>query len=246
MDLFRRPPRTKYWACALLAVCLVGCASGSGVKGGWKVRDVVQAPDDPVRLLGKDNKTLVAEVSRSKLQMIADTERRIQAAANVQVELLIVHTKEANAFAWRKDGENYIGITLPMLKLLKRDQDQYAALFGHKVGHIVKNHTDANRQRVTVFNVLQVAARVALSVAGAPFGSGYMVNIGAGVVNAKFSRDQEREADALGVAYLYAAGFDRKVPFACTRGCYRAKRTRRCHSCAVIHREKNASKQSRR
>jgi predicted Zn-dependent protease len=199
---------TQHVACALLAICLVGCASGSGVKGGWNVRDAMQAPDDPVPLLGKDNKTVVAEISRARLQMIADTERRIQEAANVRVELLIVHAKEANAFAWRKDEVNYVAITLPMLKLLKRDQDQYAALFGHEVGHIVKNHADANKQRATVLNVLQIAGRVALSAVGAPFGSGYALGIGASTVNAKFSRDQEREADAVSVAYLYEAGFD--------------------------------------
>ena len=198
----------QHVACVLLVICLGGCASGSGVKGGWKVADAMQAPDDPVRLLAKDNKTVVAEISRGRLHMIADTERRIQEAANVQVELLIVYAKEANAFAWHKDDVNYVGITLPMLKLLKRDQDQYAALFGHEVGHIVKNHTDANKQRAAVLNVLRIAGRVALSVVGAPFGSGYALGIGAKTVNAKFTRDQEREADALGVAYLYEAGFD--------------------------------------
>ena len=115
----------RHVACALLAICLVGCASGSGVKGGWKVRDAMQAPDDPVRFLAKDGKTVVAEISRARLQMVADTERRIEEAAKVQVELVIVSAKEANAYAWRKDDVHYVGITVPMLKLLKRDQDQY-------------------------------------------------------------------------------------------------------------------------
>ena len=198
----------RHVACALLAICLVGCASGSGVKGGWKVRDAMQAPDDPVRFLAKDGKTVVAEISRARLQMVADTERRIEEAAKVQVELVIVSAKEANAYAWRKDDVHYVGITVPMLKLLKRDQDQYAALFGHEVGHVVKNHADANQQRAALLNVLRVAGSVALSVVGAPFGSGYALGIGASTINAKFTRDQEREADALSVAYLYAAGFD--------------------------------------
>jgi len=198
---------TRYWACALLVACLTGCASGGGVKGGWKVQEVIQGPDDPVRLLGKD-KVVVAEISRSRLQMIADTERRIQEAAHVQVELLIVQSKEANAFAWRKDNVNYVGITLPMLKLLKRDQDQYAALFGHEVGHIVKNHAGANENRAGVLNVLHVVGSVALGVVGAPFGSGYLLGFGTRVINAKFTRDQEREADALSVTYLFQAGFD--------------------------------------
>jgi len=205
--LFGRP--SARLLCVLAAVCLVGCASGGGgVKGGWKIQDVLQAPDDPVRLLGKDNKTVVAEVSRSRLRLIDDIARRIQGAADVKVELLLVQAKEANAFAWRKDDLGYVAITLPMVGLLKRDQDQYAALIGHEVGHIVKNHTDANRQRATVLNVLQVAGGVALAAVGAPYGSGYLLGIGAETVNAKFSRDQERDADALSVAYLYAAGFD--------------------------------------
>lgn len=204
---FARP--SARFLCVLAVVCLLGCASGGGgVKGGWKIQDVLQASDDPVRLLGKDDKTVVAQISRSRLRLIDDIARHIQEAADVKVELLLVQAKEANAFAWRKDDIGYVAITLPMLGLLKRDQDQYAALIGHEVGHIVKNHTDANRQRGVVLNVLRVAGSVALAAVGAPYGSGYLLGIGANTIDAKFSRDQERDADALSVDYLYAAGFD--------------------------------------
>ena len=44
-------------------------------------------------------------------------------------------------------------------------------------------------------------------MAGVP-GAGYISGFGADLIEASYSRDDEREADAFGVEYMTAAGFD--------------------------------------
>ena len=84
---------------------------------------------------------------------------------------------------------------------------ELAALLGHEMGHVNARHA-AQRQGQAL--VAQVAVMGAVVAAGdsawAPL-VGVGSQIGASALLASYSRDNEREADALGQQYLVAAGY---------------------------------------
>lgn len=90
------------------------------------------------------------------------------------------------------------------------DEAQLAAVLGHEIGHVTAKHGD---ERISSAMVLQGISDVAGAIAGQS-SSGYAEVIpliisgtGQGYL-LKFSRDQESEADALGVRYMTRAGYD--------------------------------------
>ena len=99
-----------------------------------------------------------------------------------------------------------MGVTRGILADLD-DEAQLAALLGHELGHVNARHA-AQRQGQ---NMLAQAAIVGLNVAAQDSNWGGLVGIGsqigASALLASYSREHEREADALGQEYLVKAGY---------------------------------------
>ncbi len=99
-----------------------------------------------------------------------------------------------------------MGVTRGIMADLK-DEAELAALLGHELGHVNARHS-AQRQGQSL--LAQVAV-VGLAVAAgdsqwAPL-AGIGGQIGASALLASYSRSHEREADALGQAYLVQSGY---------------------------------------
>jgi len=97
----------------------------------------------------------------------------------------------------------YVYVTRQLLALMD-DESQLAFALGHEVGHIAANHA---RQRE------QYEAQNPLSVMGRIVGAfdPYMRSVlqaRAKLQELSFSRDQEYQADTLGLRYMIAAGYD--------------------------------------
>jgi predicted Zn-dependent protease len=101
----------------------------------------------------------------------------------------------------------HVGVTSGLLRLVDND-DQLAAVIGHETGHVVARHA-AERQSQTV------ASSLVLGVLGAAAGNSDTARAisSYGKTGAKygfllpFSRQQELEADRLGVDYMQRAGY---------------------------------------
>jgi len=97
--------------------------------------------------------------------------------------------------------------------LLSLDNEaELAALLGHELGHVNARHTAQQMSKGKVTNTIVGGFSV---VAGAVAGglgqlAGAVGSIGAGALLASYSRDNEREADALGMEYMVKAGYGPK------------------------------------
>ena len=104
----------------------------------------------------------------------------------------------------------YVYITRQLMALMN-DEAELAFVLGHETGHIAANHAQTRRSAATRNTVLGVLGAILGSVVGNnAFGS--LISQGAQqyakLATLSFSRDQEYQADTLGMRYVVSAGYD--------------------------------------
>ena len=190
----------------LLVVLLTMGCSLAREKLGWRVRDMVLRQTSVVNL--RDfNENIVVALPTKTLQQMMLAHFRIARSANIQAELFIVDGAEPNAFAGLHAGQRIIGINVGMVKLIGDEVDEYAALIGHEAAHWAKGHVDAGQLRSNTLNAVGTLVGAGLGLAGVPAG-GLIAGLGVDLIDASYSREQEREADAHGFEYMSANGYN--------------------------------------
>ncbi len=104
----------------------------------------------------------------------------------------------------------YVYITRQLMGLMN-DESELGFVLAHEVGHIAANHAQTRKSTATRNSILGVLGAVLGSVVGNnAFGN--LISQGAQqaaqLSTLRFSRDQEYQADTLGIRYVTAAGYD--------------------------------------
>jgi len=136
-----------------------------------------------------------AYVQQLGLKLAAETEY-----PNLPYHFTVLNTPIVNAFAL---PGGYVYLTRGLLALAANEAE-VAGVLGHEIGHVTARHS-AERQTQSVF------AQLGLVLIGVATGSGALVDlasVGASAYLQSYSRDQEFEADTLGVRYMVAGGWD--------------------------------------
>lgn len=137
--------------------------------------------------------------------------RRIVNAAgrgNQSWEFALFNSDQKNAFVL-PGGQ--VGFYRGLYEMCERD-DWMACVLGHETGHVTGRHAAERYSR-------EVATQTALQVAGTQINSRVaMAALGLGAqvgLSLPFSREQEAEADILGIRYMRSAGYDVReaIPF---------------------------------
>jgi beta-barrel assembly-enhancing protease len=113
---------------------------------------------------------------------------------------LLGDTKTINAFAL-PGGQVFI--TRALLRDLETE-GQLAGVLGHEVGHVIERHSNQQMAKQKLFQGLAAAA----GVAGGDQQSAQMAQAAAQLVNMKYGREDELEADQWGVRLTAMAGYD--------------------------------------
>lgn len=119
---------------------------------------------------------------------------------DIAYRVTVLDSPIVNAFAL---PGGYVYVTRGLLSLVD-DEAELAGVLGHEIGHVVARHS-AQRQTAAL------GASVVGAVLGAVVGSSAVnqaVSMGGQGLLASYSRDQEFEADTIGVRYLARAGYD--------------------------------------
>lgn len=97
--------------------------------------------------------------------------------------------------------------------LLKLDNEaQLASLLGHELGHVNARHTAEQVSKGQLSSLLVGGLSIVASSQGSGLGelTQQLGMLGQGLFLSKYSRDNEREADSLGNAYMVKAGYPSK------------------------------------
>jgi predicted Zn-dependent protease len=185
---------------ALLAPPLAAPAQAQGVREGGSTAKTRALPDEVQQ----------AVQQFGGLYQAPELERYIASLGNLLVQTTklagqpftfgVLDSPIVNAFSL---PGGYVFVTRGLLALANSEAEA-AGVIGHEIGHITANHA-AHRQTRSVI------AQLGAGVIGALLGSqaiGQALGAGAALYVQKYSRDQEFEADELGVTYMSRAGFD--------------------------------------
>ena len=187
---------------ALLLIIGVGCSPSVS----WPVREMAVAPTSNVTFYGP-GETVLLTMRKETVQRLLLAHFRIARSAGIQAELFIVEGDDPNAFAGFINGRPMIAINIAMVKLIGENIDEFAALLGHEAAHWAKGHLDASKRRSSTIQGIGTLVGVGIGAAGVPAAS-VITGLGADLIEASYSRDDEREADAASIDYTLANGFD--------------------------------------
>lgn len=94
--------------------------------------------------------------------------------------------------------------------LALENEAQLAALWGHELGHVNARHTAEQMSKTTLTNTFIGGVAVLAGTQSQALGNlaSKLGMVGAGALLASYSRDNEREADALGLKYMVQSGYN--------------------------------------
>jgi predicted Zn-dependent protease len=108
-----------------------------------------------------------------------------------------------NAFAL-PGGQVFI--TEALFRMLSTE-DELAGVLGHEIGHVVGRHSSEQIAKSDLLNGLTSAFSVGVSGSNGGYDAARMAQFVNQLVNLKFTRGDESEADKLGVRFMMEAGY---------------------------------------
>jgi predicted Zn-dependent protease len=140
------------------------------------------------------------------VQSVGDTLARLSHRPDLDYRFNVVNDSAINAYAL-PGGK--ISITRGLLAKMGNEA-QLASVLGHEIGHVTARHAAAGYTRQVLAGVLTSAGMVALQTANVQGGELLAQGglLATNLVLMKYSRDQERESDELGMAYMTRAGYN--------------------------------------
>ena len=146
---------------------------------------------------------LNAYIDRVGKKMAARTHR-----PHMPYSFRVVNATYVNAYAF--PGGSIAATRGILLKL--ENEAELAGLLGHELGHVNARHTAEQLSKGMLTQAVVGGISILAGAQGAGYGelASQLGSISAGALLASYSRDNEREADALGMKYMVEGGYGSK------------------------------------
>ena len=194
---------------SLLVVCVAAAVTDCARNPVTGRREIVLVSESQEIAMGQQSDPQVREeygtVDNAALQAYVQAMGRKLVAVshrpNLEWHFTVVDSPVVNAFAI---PGGYVYLTRGILAYLGNEAEM-AGVMGHEIGHVTARHSV---QQITRSQLAQIGLGVG-SVLSPTFGQfGNLAESSLGVLFLRYSRDNEREADRLGVEYAARAAWD--------------------------------------
>jgi predicted Zn-dependent protease len=191
----------------LLGGCAVNPVTGRQELSLMSEGQEIQAGAEAYPLYTQMSEGLLQDPGlQSYVQAVGERLARVSHRAGLDYRYNVVNSSEINAYAL-PGGK--ISITRGLLEKMTNEA-QLAAVLGHETGHVTARHAAAGYTRQVFAGLLTAVGVAALETANVQ-GSDLLAQGGvlaSNLVLMKYSRDQERQSDELGMEYMTEAGYN--------------------------------------
>src|SRR5262245_51534043 len=128
------------------------------------------------------------------LNILGDSLAKITSRSDLEWHFYMVNTNEFNAFAL---PGGFIYVNRGVAERSDR-MNEFASVLAHEIGHVVMRHSVKQMEQMQGANLGAAVLCTLTSVCNSGIAQ-TGINVAGGAIFAKFSRDDEREADAAGI-----------------------------------------------
>ena len=164
-------------------------------------QQMLQQANEKKALAGKDHPQLM-RLRAIAAKIIPHALQWNPRAANWQWEVNLIGSKQINAFCM-PGGK--IAFYTGILDQLKLTDDEVAMVMGHEIAHALREHA---RERMGKSTATNIGASLLTQMLGLGQIGQTVTNYGAQLLTLQFSRDNESEADLVGMELAARAGYD--------------------------------------
>lgn len=188
----------RFVAGAAMAV-VTGLSAGCGISQ----QQEVQIGAQQAQQVNSQLPIVQDPVVNRYLNILGDSLARVTSRNDLTWHFYMVNTNDFNAFAL---PGGYIYINRGVAERSDK-MDQLASVMAHEIGHVVLRHSVKQMEQMQGANIGVTIACVLTSVCNNGLGQAG-INVAGGAIFAKFSRDDEAQADAAGIDELVRAGIN--------------------------------------
>jgi predicted Zn-dependent protease len=216
-------------AALLLALCGAAQAQDKVVQDGIAVKPLkggawrdITAPEKAINEQSAQQYTAMMSQAREKGVLVSENDpqlKRLRAIAQRIIPNTVRWNQSAQQWKWqvnlvKSDQVNAfcmpggrIGFYTGIIDKLKLTDDEIAAVMGHEIAHALREHGRDRQSKATTTGLASTVLGAAISA-----WSGYdvrgLTNSAGQLLVLKFSRDEEREADLVGLDISARSGYD--------------------------------------